>query len=68
MDKTIELGAVDLTVADLDRSLDYYTRGVGMQVCSATTPAGPGSACRDGHWSLYGKSPAPCSHRRPAPD
>ena len=26
------VGAVDLTVADLDRSIDYYTRAVGLQV------------------------------------
>jgi catechol 2,3-dioxygenase len=26
------VGAVDLTVADLDRSVDYYTRGIGLSV------------------------------------
>jgi catechol 2,3-dioxygenase len=32
MDKALSLGAVDLTVARLDRSLDYYTRAVGLRV------------------------------------
>ncbi|PRY39753.1 VOC family protein [Umezawaea tangerina] len=32
LDPTLTLGAVELTVASLDRSLDYYTRAIGLQV------------------------------------
>ena len=31
------VGAVSLTVADLDRSLDYYTRGVGLRLLKRTS-------------------------------
>ncbi|WNV85626.1 VOC family protein [Umezawaea sp. Da 62-37] len=32
LDPNLALGAVELTVADLDRSLDYYTRSIGLLV------------------------------------
>jgi catechol 2,3-dioxygenase len=32
MDKTLGLGAVEVTVADLDRSVDYYSRAIGMRL------------------------------------
>jgi catechol 2,3-dioxygenase len=32
MDEQLALGAVELTVASLDRSVDYYTQDIGMQV------------------------------------
>ncbi|MEU9190160.1 VOC family protein [Streptomyces sp. NPDC048484] len=36
MDAQLALGAVELTVADLERSLDYYTRSIGLQVLDQT--------------------------------
>ncbi|MEV7099813.1 VOC family protein [Amycolatopsis sp. NPDC051045] len=32
LDANLTLGAVELTVADLDRSLDYYTRSIGLKI------------------------------------
>ncbi len=32
LDANLTLGAVELTVADLDRSLDYYTRSIGLTI------------------------------------
>lgn len=32
LDAGLTLGAVELTVADLDRSLDYYTRSIGLKI------------------------------------
>jgi catechol 2,3-dioxygenase len=32
MDEGLALGAVELTVADLDRSIEYYTKAIGMRV------------------------------------
>jgi catechol 2,3-dioxygenase len=37
MDQSLELGAVHLTVADLERSLTYYTDTIGMQVLDHDT-------------------------------
>lgn len=32
MDESVALGAVELTVADLDRSVEYYTRDIGLRL------------------------------------
>ncbi|WP_372660981.1 VOC family protein [Amycolatopsis kentuckyensis] len=32
LDAGLTLGAVEVTVADLDRSLDYYTRSIGLKI------------------------------------
>jgi catechol 2,3-dioxygenase len=40
LNPNLSLGAVELTVADLDRSLDYYTRSIGLRVLDQE----PGSA------------------------
>ncbi len=36
MDAQLAFGAVELTVADLERSLDHYTRSIGLQVLDQT--------------------------------
>jgi catechol 2,3-dioxygenase len=41
LDANLTLGAVELTVADLDRSLDYYTRSIGLKILDHEA----GSAC-----------------------
>ncbi|RFC70882.1 VOC family protein [Streptomyces sp. AcE210] len=64
MDAQLALGAVELTVADLERSLDYYTRSIGLQVLDHDTDrasvGAPGRVLAQLR-ERQGSSPAPAS-------
>lgn len=64
MTKGLDLGPVELTVADLARSLVYYTESIGLQLLAQdsrsaqlVSPAAP--------WPCSGRSPV--RHRHPPP-
>ncbi|WRZ95432.1 VOC family protein [Streptomyces sp. NBC_01007] len=64
MDAQLALGTIELTVADLERSLDYYTRSIGLQVLDQTADSAsvgvPGRVLAQLR-ERPGASPAPAS-------